>query len=104
MFKDISIAYDGTVRDSGKNIIQFRYGEDGVDVCQAAFLQTNGINFFADNADLFRKRWHCDQLNSDSSMFRRLFKTNSLPRPVRLIADQVGVKRQTVSEDRKSVV
>jgi DNA-directed RNA polymerase subunit A' len=29
--QDLYVAYDGTVRDSIENIIQFKYGEDGVD-------------------------------------------------------------------------
>jgi len=31
-FQDIRIEYDGTVRDSGNNIIQFVYGGDGIEV------------------------------------------------------------------------
>lgn len=30
--QDIRVEYDGTVRDAGSNIIQFKYGNDGVDV------------------------------------------------------------------------
>lgn len=30
--QDMRVEYDGTVRDSGRNIIQFRYGNDGYDV------------------------------------------------------------------------
>ena len=30
--QDITVEYDGTVRDGGNNIIQFVYGDDGVDV------------------------------------------------------------------------
>ncbi|HDR53670.1 MAG TPA: DNA-directed RNA polymerase subunit A' [archaeon] len=30
--QDLKVEYDGTVRDSGGNIIQFLYGEDGIDV------------------------------------------------------------------------
>ncbi len=31
-FQDLRVEYDGTVRDSNSNIIQFKYGEDGVDI------------------------------------------------------------------------
>jgi DNA-directed RNA polymerase subunit A' len=31
-FQDIRVEYDGTIRDSGNNIIQFKYGDDGFDV------------------------------------------------------------------------
>ncbi len=30
--QDLKVAYDGTVRDAGDNIVQFAYGEDGLDV------------------------------------------------------------------------
>jgi len=33
--QDIYIAYDGTVRDSQDAIIQFKYGEDGIDVSKS---------------------------------------------------------------------
>ena len=28
--QDLKIEYDGTVRDSGNNVIQFKYGDDGL--------------------------------------------------------------------------
>jgi DNA-directed RNA polymerase subunit A' len=31
-FQDIRVEYDGTVRDGGSNIIQYKYGDDGKDV------------------------------------------------------------------------
>jgi len=30
--QDIRVEYDGTIRDSGNNIIQFKYGDDGIEV------------------------------------------------------------------------
>ncbi len=33
--QDLKVEYDYTVRDSGKNIIQFMFGEDGVDVSRS---------------------------------------------------------------------
>lgn len=33
--QDLKVDYDGTVRDSGRSIIQFRYGGDGVDVSKS---------------------------------------------------------------------
>ncbi|MBT3405087.1 DNA-directed RNA polymerase subunit A' [archaeon] len=32
--QDLRVEYDGTVRDSGNRIIQFKFGEDGKDVCK----------------------------------------------------------------------
>ncbi len=37
--QDLKVEYDGTVRDASKKIIQFKYGEDGVDVSKSE----NGI-------------------------------------------------------------
>ncbi len=33
--QDLKVEYDGTVRDSGDSIIQFEYGEDGIDVTKS---------------------------------------------------------------------
>ncbi len=33
--QDLKIAYDGTVRDANERIVQFKYGEDGVDVSKS---------------------------------------------------------------------
>ena len=33
--QDLKIEYDGTVRDANKKIVQFKYGEDGVDVSKS---------------------------------------------------------------------
>ena len=33
--QDLKVEYDGTVRDASKKIIQFRYGDDGVDVSKS---------------------------------------------------------------------
>ncbi len=37
--QDLKVEYDNTVRDSGRKIIQFKYGEDGIDVSKSE----NGI-------------------------------------------------------------
>ena len=33
--QDLRIEYDGTVRDANKMIIQFSYGEDGIDISKS---------------------------------------------------------------------
>jgi DNA-directed RNA polymerase beta' subunit len=33
--QDLRVEYDGTVRDANGRIIQFSYGEDGVDVARS---------------------------------------------------------------------
>ncbi|KAF6779193.1 hypothetical protein AHF37_01194, partial [Paragonimus kellicotti] len=94
--EDLSIQYDGTVRDCGNNIVQFRYGDDGVDVCQASFLQQSGLHLFADNAALLSTRWHAllGGGQQHTAAYQRLLEQNTLPRPLQVKADQVGVQRQ----------
>ncbi|HLD96983.1 MAG TPA: DNA-directed RNA polymerase subunit A', partial [Candidatus Nanoarchaeia archaeon] len=33
--QDLKVEYDDTVRDSGRRIVQFTYGEDGIDVSKS---------------------------------------------------------------------
>ncbi|BAM39306.1 DNA-directed RNA polymerase [Theileria orientalis strain Shintoku] len=36
--EDVIVCYDATVRDSNGNVIQFKYGEDGIDVSKSSYL------------------------------------------------------------------
>lgn len=49
--EELKINYDNTVRDSGGNIVQFLYGEDGLDPIQAALLsgKHNQLHFLSSN-------------------------------------------------------
>ncbi|EFO26842.2 hypothetical protein LOAG_01639 [Loa loa] len=46
--------YDSTVRDHDGSIIQFRYGEDGMDVCKSTFMNSEQFDFLADNMQVLR--------------------------------------------------
>ncbi|VIO94432.1 Uncharacterized protein BM_BM6654 [Brugia malayi] len=48
--------YDSTVRDHDGSIIQFRYGEDGMDVCKSTFMDSKQFDFLADNMQVLRSR------------------------------------------------
>nr|VZI45916.1 unnamed protein product [Spirometra erinaceieuropaei] len=91
--QDLSVQYDGTVRDSGGGIIQFRYGDDGLDVCQSSFLKPNGIHFFADNAELLSERWKCPD---DPDLYKRMIEANPLAPSLAHDVDEVAVKRMGV--------
>ena len=39
------MAYDQTVRDSDGSVLQFLYGEDGLDVCKSQYLNEKSIPF-----------------------------------------------------------
>ncbi len=41
--QDLRVEYDGTVRDSNSNVIQFKYGEDGIDITKE-HLKDNKIS------------------------------------------------------------
>ncbi|XP_067005797.1 DNA-directed RNA polymerase I subunit RPA1 [Anabrus simplex] len=43
------VNYDGTVRDSDGSVIQFSYGEDGMDVMKVQFLKAQQIPFLVEN-------------------------------------------------------
>uniref|UniRef100_A0A183E081 DNA-directed RNA polymerase n=1 Tax=Gongylonema pulchrum TaxID=637853 RepID=A0A183E081_9BILA len=48
--------YDSTVRDHDGSVIQFRYGEDGMDVCKSTFMNSEQFDFLADNVEVLRSR------------------------------------------------
>ncbi|XP_046454173.1 DNA-directed RNA polymerase I subunit RPA1-like [Daphnia pulex] len=50
----VSVAYDGTVRDSDGLVLQFLYGEDGLDICKSQFLNDKGMPFLVANRDRVR--------------------------------------------------
>ncbi|ELP88260.1 DNA-directed RNA polymerase I subunit RPA1, putative [Entamoeba invadens IP1] len=47
MMESLHVEYDYTVRESDGSIVQFMYGDDGIDVMKSAFL--NNIDFWAKN-------------------------------------------------------
>uniref|UniRef100_F1KPQ2 DNA-directed RNA polymerase subunit n=1 Tax=Ascaris suum TaxID=6253 RepID=F1KPQ2_ASCSU len=48
--------YDSTVRDHDNSVVQFRYGEDGMDVCKCTFMNPKQFDFLADNLHVLRAR------------------------------------------------
>ncbi|VDK23549.1 unnamed protein product [Taenia asiatica] len=98
--EDLSVQYDGTVRDSGGSVIQFRYGDDGLDVCQSAFLKPEGFHFFAENAELLAERWRCPL---DPELYHKLTEQNPLPPALARKVDEVAVKRLSTSLSAKKL-
>lgn len=58
--EDIKVHYDMTVRDSGGNIVQFLYGEDGIDTMSSALLRgsSNQMSFLARNNQAFVHKYN----------------------------------------------
>eukprot|EP00667_Euglena_gracilis_P002050 EG_transcript_2051 len=49
----VTVRYDNTVRDSDRRVIQFRFGEDGLDPTKCAFI-LNRLKFYGENYKLLR--------------------------------------------------
>lgn len=46
----LTVGYDLTVRDSDRSVIQFIYGEDGMDISKSQFLNKKQLAFLSENA------------------------------------------------------
>lgn len=51
----LKICYDLTVRDSDNSIVQFRYGEDGMDIGKVSFMNEKQYPFIKDNLKSVRE-------------------------------------------------
>lgn len=56
----VHVAYDHTVRNHDGSVLQFFYGEDGLDVTKSKYLQQ--FDFTARNLESFKQRYHFDEL------------------------------------------
>ncbi|XP_066483326.1 DNA-directed RNA polymerase I subunit RPA1 [Tiliqua scincoides] len=56
------VHYDLTVRDSDGSVVQFLYGEDGLDIPKTQFLQSKQFPFIAENHKAIEKSKHMDEV------------------------------------------
>uniref|UniRef100_A0A8C5GLR2 DNA-directed RNA polymerase subunit n=1 Tax=Gouania willdenowi TaxID=441366 RepID=A0A8C5GLR2_GOUWI len=56
------VQYDLTVRDSDGSVIQFLYGEDGLDIPKTPFLQPQQFPFIEDNYEVIRRSQGLDEV------------------------------------------
>ncbi|XP_044518994.1 DNA-directed RNA polymerase I subunit RPA1 [Gracilinanus agilis] len=70
------VQYDLTVRDSDGSVVQFLYGEDGLDIPKTQFLQPKQFPFLLSNYEAIRKSKHLDEVlaKMDPTQARRHFK------------------------------
>lgn len=52
------VQYDLTVRDSDGSVVQFLYGEDGLDIPKTQFLQPKQFPFLASNYEVLGQTPH----------------------------------------------
>ncbi|CAG0881746.1 unnamed protein product [Darwinula stevensoni] len=60
----LTVEYDTTVRDADGSIIQFLYGEDGMDVTKTQFLKNGKIQFLVENADSIYREEELSQVQN----------------------------------------
>ncbi|MEE6512584.1 hypothetical protein FKM82_019666 [Ascaphus truei] len=58
------VQYDLSVRDTDGSVVQFLYGEDGLDVPKTQFLQPKQFPFIAENYEVIKKSKHLDEVLS----------------------------------------
>nr|XP_057919722.1 DNA-directed RNA polymerase I subunit RPA1 [Doryrhamphus excisus] len=58
------VQYDLTVRDSDGSVVQFLYGEDGLDISKTQFLQPKQFPFIEDNFEVIRRSQGLDEVLS----------------------------------------
>ncbi|KFP41128.1 DNA-directed RNA polymerase I subunit RPA1, partial [Chlamydotis macqueenii] len=70
------VQYDLTVRDSDGSVVQFLYGEDGLDIPKTQFLQPEQFPFIAENYEVIQKTNHLDEAlaRMESHQANRQFK------------------------------
>uniref|UniRef100_A0A1A7WFT6 DNA-directed RNA polymerase subunit n=1 Tax=Iconisemion striatum TaxID=60296 RepID=A0A1A7WFT6_9TELE len=56
------VQYDLTVRDSDGSVVQFLYGEDGLDIPKTPFLQPRQFPFIEDNYEVIKKSQALDSV------------------------------------------
>ncbi|XP_047441523.1 DNA-directed RNA polymerase I subunit RPA1 isoform X2 [Mugil cephalus] len=56
------VQYDLTVRDSDGSVVQFLYGEDGLDIPKTQFLQPRQFSFIEDNYEVIKRSQGLDDV------------------------------------------
>lgn len=64
--ESLAIAYDNTVRDSDHSVIQFAYGEDGLDVLKCQFLKKDQLPFLDTNSNAVVSKSVLKKLKGDT--------------------------------------
>uniref|UniRef100_A0A3P9LG42 DNA-directed RNA polymerase subunit n=1 Tax=Oryzias latipes TaxID=8090 RepID=A0A3P9LG42_ORYLA len=86
------VQYDLTVRDSDGSVVQFLYGEDGLDIPKTPFLQPKQFPFIEDNFEVIRRTQSLDSVlarldlqtaNQHFAAIRRWKAKREMPSPRR---------------------
>lgn len=106
--EEVTVKYDGTVRDSRGNVVQFIYGEDGLD---GAHIEKQRVDIITMSDAAFAKRYQVDLMESTKSTFdEKLEQENEMRGSVemqdlfdaeydRLLADRLFVRTMGTGDD-----
>ena len=72
--EDIMVHYDSTTRNSLGNVIQFVYGEDGID---ASYIEKQSIDTIGGSDIAFEGRFRIDLMNPDYALDQALLESGS---------------------------
>lgn len=61
----LHVGYDMTVRDSDKSVVQFMYGEDGMEISKAQFLNEKQLGFLNENKKVLNDKKLIKTLEKD---------------------------------------
>ncbi|KAF4522079.1 hypothetical protein B566_EDAN004063 [Ephemera danica] len=59
----VTVGYDQTVRDSDGSVVQYYYGEDGMDVGKSQFLNKNQIHVLSNNINIVQSKEDMQKIN-----------------------------------------
>lgn len=70
----LNVNYDMTVRDSDNSVVQFMYGEDGMDISKAQFFKTKTLEFLNANRDAIVTEELLEKLKNDEEIDEKIKK------------------------------
>jgi len=98
--EDVLVCYDGTVRNSMSNVVQFLYGEDGLD---ATFIECQPLQIITLSYKKFEERYAWDLLNNEGTGDEDMFLLPSIRDSIIRKADSqllLGSELRRLREDR----
>lgn len=70
----LNVAYDGTVRDSDSSVIQFMYGEDGLDILKSQFIKQKMLPFLYENRNVIVNQQILEELRNPADIDEKISK------------------------------
>lgn len=105
----LNVAYDGTVRDSDNTVVQFMYGEDGLDILKSQFIKQKMLPFLYENRNVIVNQQILEALRNPAEIDDKISKMkkkirsykkklgSTIQRPVRSAQGQVKPCPPTVT-------